>query len=40
MIGLVYYAKELHGIQIGLINIAGNNKILKVLQIINFHSGE
>ena len=40
MIGTANYAKELHGFQIGLINIAENNKFLKVFPIFNFHFGK
>jgi hypothetical protein len=38
-IGLVNYAKELHGLQLGLINIAGNNRgLARVLPVLNLHS--
>ena len=37
-IGIVNYARWLHGVQIGLVNIAGNNPSgLKVLPIVNAH---
>ena len=36
-IGLVNYASELHGVQIGLLNWAGNNETLKLFPILNAH---
>lgn len=37
-IGLLNYARELHGFQVGVINIAGNNRgLARVLPVINFH---
>jgi hypothetical protein len=37
-IGIVNYARELHGFQLGLINIAGNNRgLAKILPIVNAH---
>jgi len=37
-IGVVNYTDELHGAQLGVINIAGNNSgILKVLPLVNYH---
>jgi hypothetical protein len=39
-IGIVNYAEELHGVQIGLINIARNNSSgTRVLPIVNVHRG-
>ena len=40
-IGIVNYAEELHGVQIGLINIARNNSSgTRVLPLLNVHRGE
>lgn len=40
-IGIVNYAEELHGVQIGLLNIARNNSPgTRVLPLINAHRGE
>lgn len=37
-IGLVNYARELHGFQVGVVNVAGNNRgIARVLPILNLH---
>ena len=37
-IGIINFAQELHGLQIGVLNIAANNPSgLKVLPILNFH---
>jgi hypothetical protein len=37
-IGLVNYAKALHGFQLGVVNIAGNNRaIARVLPVLNLH---
>jgi hypothetical protein len=36
-IGIVNLATELHGVQIGLINYAGNNQTFKVLPVVNAH---
>ena len=37
-IGILNWVDELHGLQLGLINIAGNNPgIFKVLPLINYH---
>jgi hypothetical protein len=37
-IGIVNYARRLHGVQVGVINIAGNNRgLAKVLPIMNAH---
>jgi hypothetical protein len=37
-IGIVNYAEELHGVQVGLINIARNNSsATRVLPIVNVH---
>ncbi|MBT7492058.1 MAG: hypothetical protein HN704_10685 [Bacteroidetes bacterium] len=37
MIGGVNYAKELHGVQFGIFNIAMNNKVFKYTPIFNYH---
>jgi hypothetical protein len=38
-IGIVNYAQELHGLQVGLINIARNNSPgTRVLPIANWHA--
>lgn len=38
MIGLINSARELHGLQIGLVNHAGNNPAgLRWLPLLNFH---
>jgi hypothetical protein len=40
-IGLLNYAKELHGIQLGVLNIAGNNRgLAHVLPVLNLHLEE
>jgi hypothetical protein len=40
-IGIVNFAEELHGAQIGLVNIAMNNpRATRVLPILNVHRGE
>ena len=37
-IGLLNYARELHGVQLGVLNIAGNNRgVAHVLPVINLH---
>jgi hypothetical protein len=37
-IGIVNYARELHGLQVGLVNIAGNNQgLARVLPLVNAH---
>jgi hypothetical protein len=37
-IGIVNYARRLHGVQVGVINIAGNNRgLAKVLPLVNAH---
>jgi len=37
-IGLVNYARELHGVQVGLLNIARNNASpFRVLPLLNLH---
>jgi hypothetical protein len=37
-IGIVNYAEELHGVQVGLINIARNNSSgTRVLPVLNVH---
>lgn len=37
-IGLLNYARELHGMQIGVLNIAGNNSSpFRVLPLLNGH---
>ena len=37
-IGLLNYARELHGVQVGLLNIAGNNRgLARVLPLLNLH---
>jgi len=37
MFGVVNYAKELHGVQFGLLNSAMNNRFIKWFPIINWH---
>ena len=40
-IGIVNFAEELHGAQVGLVNIAMNNpRATRVLPILNVHRGE
>jgi len=40
-IGIVNYAQELHGVQVGLINIARNNSPgTRVLPVVNVHRSE
>jgi hypothetical protein len=40
-IGLLNYASELHGVQLGVINIAGNNRGFgHVLPVVNLHLHE
>lgn len=37
-IGLLNYARELHGFQVGVVNVAGNNRgLARVLPLVNFH---
>jgi hypothetical protein len=37
VIGVVNYAEQLHGVQLGLINWAGNNTTFKLLPLVNAH---
>ncbi len=37
VIGVVNYAEQLHGVQIGLLNWAGNNSTFKLLPLVNAH---
>jgi hypothetical protein len=37
-IGVLNYARELHGFQAGVVNVAGNNRgLARVLPVLNFH---
>jgi hypothetical protein len=36
-LGIVDYARSLHGVQIGLLNYAGNSSLLKVMPLVNAH---
>jgi hypothetical protein len=37
-VGLFNYSTELHGVQLGVLNWAGNNRgILKLLPLVNYH---
>jgi hypothetical protein len=37
VVGLLNIAEELHGVQIGLINIARNKRSFRVLPLVNYH---
>jgi hypothetical protein len=37
-IGVLNYARELHGFQVGVVNVADNNRgLARVLPVLNFH---
>jgi hypothetical protein len=37
-VGVLNYARELHGFQVGVVNVAGNNRgLVRVLPVFNSH---